>query len=271
MRDYTDKPKMTTRTVETLPQVSARIAGVLTEQMNSINKLARAAGFLYLITIIAGGFAEAFVREGLTVSGDAVATAYNILASEQMYRFGFVADLVCLICGTFLSLIFYVLFKPVNKNLSLLALVFGSVAGAVMAVNLLNQLAPLLLLHNTSYLKAFNIEQLQTLSLFFLNLQSQGYNISLLLFAFYFPIIGYLIYVSNFLPRILGVIYAMAGLAYLINSLAWFLLPPLAAHLFPYVLLPAFIGEVSMSLWLIVKGVNVEKWNEKALLAASGV
>jgi hypothetical protein len=225
--------------------------------MNANNKLARAAGFLYLITIIAGGFAEAFVREGLTVYGDAVATAQKILASEQMYRFGFVADLVCIVCSIFLSLIFYILFKPVNRNLSLLALLFGSVASAVMAVNLLNQLAPLLLLHNTSYLKAFTIEQLQTESLFFLNLQSQGYNISLLLFAFYFPIIGWLVYKSNFLPRLLGVLYALAGAGYLINSLAWFLYPHLAGYLFPYVLLPAFIGEVSMSLWLIVKGIKI--------------
>ena len=225
--------------------------------MDSNNKLARTAGFLYLILIIAGGFAEAVVRGGLTVHGNAVATAHNILASEQMYRYGFVADLVCLICGTGLSLILYILFKPVNKNLSLLALLFAIKAGAVMAINLLSQLAPLLLLHNTSYQKTFSIEQLQTLSLFFLNLQSQGYNISLLFFAIYFPIIGYLIYTSKFLPRILGVLYTLAGLGYLINSLGWFLYPHLASYLFPYVLLPAFIGEVSMSLWLIFKGVKV--------------
>ncbi len=225
--------------------------------MDTNNKLARAAGFLYLIIIIAGGFAEAFVREGLAVPGNAVATAHNILASEQMYRYGFVADLVVLISGTILSFIFYILFKPVNKNLSLLALLFAIKAGAVMAINLLSQLAPLLLLHSPSYQKTFSIEQLQTLSLFFLNLQSQGYNISLLFFAFYFPIIGYLIYTSNFLPRILGVIYTLAGLGYLINSLGWFLFPHLAAYLFPYVLLPAGIGEISMSLWLIFKGVKV--------------
>ena len=227
--------------------------------MNSNNKLARAAGLLYLIVIITGGFAEAFVREGLTVSGNAVATAQNILGSEQMYRYGFVADLVCILCGTFLSIIFYILFKPVNKHLSLLALIFSIVAGAVMAVNLLNQLAPLLLLHNASYQKTFSIDQLQTLSLFFLNLQSQGYGISLFLFAFYFPIIGYLVYRSNFLPRILGVIYTLAGVGYLMNSLAMFLYPQLLAYLFPYSLLPAFIGEVSMSLWLIAKGVKVPK------------
>lgn len=226
--------------------------------MNSTNKLARTAGLLYLVSIIAGGWAEAFVREGLTVPKDAAVTAHNILASEQMYRLGFVADLTCLICSILLSLIFYILFKPVHKGLSLLALIFSTVACAVMALNLLSQLAPLLLLHNTSYLKAFNIDQMQTLSLFFLNLQSQGYNISLLLFAFYFPVIGYLVYKSHFLPRFLGIIYTMAGLGYMVNSLAWFLFPHLAAHLFPYVLLPAFIGECSMSLWLIVKGVNSE-------------
>lgn len=226
--------------------------------MNSMNKLARAAGFLYLLIIIAGGFAEAFVREGLTVSGNAVATAQNILASEQMYRFGFVADLVVLIAGTILSLIFYILFKPVNRNLSLLALIFSILASAVMALNLVNQLAPLVLLHSPSYLKAFSIEQLQTLSLFFLKLQSQGYGISLLFFAFYFPIIGYLVYKSGFLPRILGFIYTLAGIGYLMNSLAMFLTPHLTVYLFPYVLLPAFIGEISMSLWLLIKGVQVQ-------------
>lgn len=237
--------------IETSPQIYARVCGVL-----------------YLIMIMTGGFAEVFVREGLTVSRDAAATAQNILASEQMYRFGFVADLVCLISGTILSLIFYVMFKRVNKNLSLLALIFSIVAGAVMAVNLLNQLAPLLLLHKTTYLKSFSLEQLQTLSLFFLNLQSLGYGISLLLFAFYFPIIGYLVYKSNFLPRILGVIYTIAGIGYLSNSLAMFLFPPILALLFPYSLLPAFIGESSMCLWLIIKGVNIQQWNEKTRSAS---
>ena len=140
----------------------------------------------------------------------------------------------------------------------MLALIFSILASAVMALNLVNQLAPLVLLHSPSYLKAFSIEQLQTLSLFFLKLQSQGYGISLLFFAFYFPIIGYLVYKSGFLPRILGLIYTMAGIGYLMNSLAMFLTPHLTAYLFPYVLLPAFIGESSMSLWLIFKGVKVQ-------------
>lgn len=224
--------------------------------MNSTDTLAKTAGFLYLITILAGGFAEVFVREGLTVNGNAAVTAQHILASEQMYRFGFVADLVCILCGTLLSIIFYILFKPVNKSLSLLALLFSIVATAVMAVNLLNQLAPLILLHNSSYLKAFTMDQLQTQALFYLHLQSQGYNISLFLFAFYFPIIGYLVYKSAALPGMIGILYALAGLGYLVNSLGWFLAPHVASELYPYVLLPAFIGEVSMSLWLIFKGVK---------------
>jgi hypothetical protein len=227
--------------------------------MNSNKVLARTAGFLYLIMIIAGGFAEAFVRQGLTINGDPAATARNILASEQMYRFGIGADLLNLICTIVLSLIFYILFKQVNKNISFLAFTFSIIASAVMALNLLNQIAPLLLLHDPSYLNAFSIEQLQTLSLFFLKLQSQGYGISLLLFAFYFPLIGYLVYKSNFLPQILGFIYTLAGVGYLVNSLAMFLYPHLAGYLFPYVLLPALIGETSMSLWLIFRGLKEPK------------
>lgn len=226
--------------------------------MNITSRLVKTAGFLYLIMIITGGFAEAFVRGGLTVDGDPAATARNILESEQLYRLGFVADLICFVSTTFLSLIFYFLFKPVNKFLSSLALLFSILASGVMAANLIHQFAPLLLLHKTTYQQAFTIEQLQSQSLFFLNLQSQGYNISLLLFAFYFPIIGWLVYKSNFLPRVLGIIYTLAGVGYLVNSLAWFLSPSIAAHLFPYVLLPALIGEVSMSLWLIFKGVKLQ-------------
>jgi hypothetical protein len=94
-------------------------------------------------------------------------------------------------------------------------------------------------------------------TLFFLKLQSQGYGISLILFAFYFPIIGYLVYKSGFLPRILGIIYTLAGLGYFINSLSMFLTPHFSVYLFPYVLLPAFIGESSMSLWLLIKGIKV--------------
>lgn len=229
--------------------------------MNVTKKLPRTAGFLYLIMIVTGGFAEAYVRGGLTVDGDPAATARNILESEQMYRVGFVADLICIIATTFLSLIFYFLFKPVNIFLSSMALLFSILASAVMTANLIHQFAPLLLLHNTAYQQAFSSGQLQTQSLFFLNLQSQGYNISLLLFAFYFPIIGWLVYKSNFLPRILGIIYALAGAGYLANSLAWFLSPQSAAHLFPYVLLPAFIGEIFMSLWLIFKGVKAQEMN----------
>lgn len=227
------------------------------KEMDSTNQWAKVAGVLYLIMIISGGFAEAFVRGGLTVYGNAAETAKNILASEQLYRVGFVADLVCLVSGTFLSLIFYELFKPVNRHVALLALIFSITAGAVMAVNLLHQQAPLLLLHSNSYLKAFTIEQLQTQSLFYLNLQSQGYNISLFLFAFYFPLIGWLVFRSGFLPRALGILYALAGAGYLLNSLSWFLFPPLASQLFPYVLLPAFVGEMSMALWLLVKGIPV--------------
>lgn len=204
-------------------------------------------------------FAEVFVRQRLIVPGNAVTTANNITTSEQLFRFGFVADLICIIGTVFLSLFFFALFKPVNRNLSLLALLFSIIGCAVMAVNLLNQFAPIMLLQNSGYLEVFSIEQIQALALFFLKLQSQGYNITLFIFAFYFPVIGYLIYNSKILPPALGILYALAGLGYFVNSLAWFLLPHLAIQLFPYVLLPAFIGELAMTIWLISKGIDENK------------
>jgi hypothetical protein len=206
--------------------------------------------------IIAGGFAEVFVRQGLTVGGNAAATAQNILEHEGLFRLGIIADLLTIVCTIILSLIFFMIFKPVNKWISLLALIFSTVACSVMAANLLNQIGPLLLLQKSSYAAAFNSGQLQTLSLYFLQLQSQGYGISLLLFAFYFPLIGWLVFKSGFIPKFIGILYALAGAGYLLNSLVMFLSPSLLAHLFPYVLLPAFIGEVSMAFWLIIKGVK---------------
>ena len=224
--------------------------------MNSRKNLARIAGLLYLIVIATGLFAEVFVRQALHVSGDALATANNIKMSEMLYRLGFVADLTNFICGLPCVLILYILFKPVNKNLMILALFFVIIQTAIIAVNLLNQIAPLLFLINASYLTAFSPDQLATLSMTALNLQAQGYGIGLVFFGFYCLIIGYLIVKSRFLPRILGVLYAIAGLAYLINSFTLFLFPKLSPTVFPIIAVPAFIGELSFCLWLCIKAAS---------------
>jgi hypothetical protein len=237
---------MTERAVETSPQIYARIAGVL-----------------YLIIIAGGMFAEA-VREQVVVSGDAGATARNILAHELVYRLGFAAGVVVCSCNIPLALIFYEFFKLVNRSLSLLAVFFILVSTAIESVNLLNHFAPLILLGGRRYLNVFTAEQLQALSYVSLRLQSAGYNISLAVFGFFCLVTGHLIFRSTFLPRILGVLLAIAGLCYLTNSFADFLFPPFSAHLFPYILVPCFVAELSLCLWLLVMGVNVPKWKEKA-------
>ncbi|HXA78040.1 MAG TPA: DUF4386 domain-containing protein [Candidatus Acidoferrales bacterium] len=221
---------------------------------------ARIAGVFYLLTT-ATGFAEV-VRGRLVVYSDAAATATNILAHEPLFRLAFVADLIVNPCFIALTLLFFDLFKPVNRSLSLLAAFFSLVGCAIASLICLFQLAPLIVLGSAHNVSGFNVEQLQALALMFLKLHAQGYNVSLVFFGFYCLLIGYLIFRSTFLPRILGALMAIAGLCYLTSSFATFLSPGVAARLFPYILVPGSVAELSLILWLLVKGVNDQRWKE---------
>ena len=225
--------------------------------------LARIAGSFYLITIILGVFAEVFVRGTLIVRDDAAATATNILAHEGLYRFGLAADLVMLACYVAVTLLFYLLFKPVRNSLSLLAAFFSLVGIAVLAANCLNHLAPLLLLGNAHYVAAFETTQLQAVALMFLKMHARGYNIASVFFGIYCVMVGYLAFKSGFLPRILGVLMTIGGLSYLTDSFTIFVFPLVAARL-PDISALGGIAELLLTLWLIVMGVNAGKWHEKA-------
>ena len=225
--------------------------------------LARIAGAFYLLTIVMGVFAEVFVRGTLVVRDDAAATATNILAHEPLYRFGLAADLTMIACYIAVTLLFYGLFKPVSRSLSLLAAFFSLVGIAVLAVNSLNHLAPLVFLGSAHYLSAFETTQLQALALMSLKMHARGYTIAVVFFGVYCLMIGYFVFRSGFLPRILGVLMAIGGLSYLTNSFAIFLLPTLAARL-PDIMVLGVIAELSLCLWLMVVGVNAPKWEEKA-------
>ena len=238
---------MANHPVVTSPQVYARIGGVL-----------------YLIIIVAGVFGELLVRNTLVVSGDATATANNIMASQLLWRIGIAGDLVMHVCDVPLMLVFYVLLRPVNNNLALLAVLFNLVQTAVMVAYKLNLMMPLFLLGNADYLQAFEPQQLHALSYLSIKADGYGFGIGLIFFGFECLVLGYLIFKSGYLPRILGVLMQIAGLSYLTNSFALLLAPTLATMLFPGILVPAFIAEASFCLWLIVKGVNVPKWEEKA-------
>jgi hypothetical protein len=230
--------------------------------MISDKNLARIAGFCYLVVIATGLFSEVFVRQALRVSNDALATAHNIQTNEMLFRWGFVADLINFVVGLPTILIIYYFFKKTYTILLQIAMALVIIQTAIIAVNLLNQISPLLLLGNDTYLNSFQQNQLATLSLLALNIQAQGYAIGLVFFGFYCIIIGYVIYRTNAIPKILGIFYAIAGFCYLINSFTMFLSKGFANPLFIYLAIPTFLGELSLCLWLLIKGINTAKLDD---------
>lgn len=227
--------------------------------MISDKKLARIAGFCYLIVIATGLFSEVFVRQTLTVSNDALATAQNIQNNEMLFRWGYVADLINFVVGIPTILIIYHFFKKSNTIIMQIALTFVIIQTAIIAINLLNQITPLLLLSNDTYLNTFQPNQLATLSLLSLNIQSLGYGIGLVFFGFYCILIGYIIFKTNAIPKIIGIAYALAGLCYLVNSFTMFLSKGFSNPLFMYFAIPIFIGELCLCLWLLLKGIDTTK------------
>jgi hypothetical protein len=224
---------------------------------------ARIAGFLYLIVIIFGAFAELGVRARLVVPGDPAATARNILAHQGLYRLGFAAEVFYLVCNVPLTVIFYDLFKVVNQKVALLEAIFGLVSTAVEAVSLLAHYAPIVILGGASYLSAFTPGQLQAASYLSLQLFEGGFAICLVFFGFDCFALAYLIVNSRFFPRIIGGALAIEGVGYLVNSFAAFLAPQLQARIFPY-FMPTALAEVALALWLLVMGLNETRWKEQA-------
>lgn len=237
---------MADHTVETSPQIYARIGG-----------------WLYLYIIVAGIFAEIFVRDKLTVSGDPAATADHIMASESLWRISVAVELTWLVCAVAVALILYALLGPVSKNLALLASFFNLVSIAIEGISTLSLLAVLLLLGGADYLKAFESNQLHTLAYLSLKLYDYGFGISLVFFGCCLFLYGYLVFRSGYFPKTIGILLIIASVSYLVNSFVLFLAPTFANKIFPILIL-AFIGEASLCLWLIVMGVNVPKWQEKA-------
>ncbi len=233
----------------------------------SPRQLARIAGGLYLLNILAGGFAIGVVPAALIVPGDAAATMQNLQANELLYRLGLAAHMIPIVSNVPLVVILYDLFKVVNRRISLLMVFFSLVGTAVESANLLNQFTPLVLLDGAQDSHALTADQLQALAYAPLGLQSIGYNIQQVIFAFFLLSAGYLVVRSTFLPRAVGVLLAIGALAYLTYSFATFLSPGFAAHLVPYIQLPSLVGEGSLCLWLLAIGVNVQRWKEQARTA----
>jgi hypothetical protein len=234
----------------------------------SPRRLARIAGVLYLINILGGAFAIGVVPAMLVVSGDAAATAHNIQAHALLYRLGLAAHVLVTVTNVPLAVIFYDLFKVVNRRLALLDAAFILVATAIEAGGLANEFAPLALLGGGPYASALSAAQLQALAYLPGDLAGIGYSIHTVFFGLDILLFAYLALRSTFVPRAIGVLLALDGLAYLLYSFADLLVPGLAAMLVPAIQVPALLGEGSLCLWLLVVGVDIERWTRAASAAS---
>jgi Domain of unknown function (DUF4386) len=219
---------------------------------------ARITGVLYLVTMLTGIFAEGFVSGRLLVNGDAAATAANVLAHRSLFQLGFAVYLIEMACQIAMTALFYQLLKPAGRSISLVAAYLGLTGCVIKTFSRLFFIAPLFLLDGAHYLSVFSAEQLKALALLFLKVNDHGAGIALVFFGFYALLTGYLIIRSTFLPRILGVLSVFAGLGWLT-----FLYSPLGYRLFPFIAAFGFLGALSLIVWLLVFGVNEQRWKEQ--------
>jgi hypothetical protein len=227
--------------------------------LNQHTRLARTAGILYLLIIVFGLIAQIFVRDNLVDYENAAITASRILNSESWYRFGFVSELIMLMCDVGVTVVLYIILKDTNKNLSILATAFRLCSIIILAVTALTHYSALSFLDGSAYLKVFNSDQLNAFALFAVKIHGVGYNISLLFFGVHLVLLGLLIKQSTIFPHFLGLLLIIGGCCYIINSITWFQFPSWVKYIYPYILIPSAIGEWLFCFYLIVKGIKVVK------------
>lgn len=223
---------------------------------------ARLGGLLYIVIIILGVSSEFFFRGNL-MAGNATATATNIKASQLLWRIGIAAEYVSIICTIILAMIYFFLLTPVNKNLNILATFFRMVSIIVQVIAVLHLVEALFYVDESKSLEAFTPEQRYAMTALAIKSHTYGYGISLLFLGCCFLIHGYLIYRSEFLPKILGILIQVAGLCYMANGFILIINPSAANLVFPIFFLPVIVAETSVAIRLLAKGVNVEKWKAK--------
>jgi hypothetical protein len=218
--------------------------------------IARMGGLFYALMVVSGILGGA-ARNGIIVGGDAAATATNIMAHRSLYQLGYAGDALLIASYVVVVAYFYRMLRPVNRSVALVAAFFGLMGCAIQASALVFQVAPLAILAHAKYLSVFKVDELQAQAYLFLRIYNQGYAIALVFFGFFMLVTGYLIFRSTFLPRVLGVMFSIGGLAWLTFLAAGF-----GSRNLSWILL-FDIGEALLPLWLLVKGVNAERWKEQ--------
>jgi hypothetical protein len=222
---------------------------------SSIKTTARIAGFLYLLQIPLCVFGILYVPKALLVPGDAAATAGNILDHELLFRLSIVSAILGALDTVFTALFLYKVLKAVNKNYAQLMVIFTLIVAPIAMLNELNQAAILLLLNGTDYLTVFTTAQVQTLVSVFLDLHKYGIQIAGLFWGLWLLPMGYLVFKSNYIPKIIGVLLIIGCAGYLIDFATFFIFPGFGVVISEY----TFLGEVLMVFWLLIKGVNVKR------------
>jgi Domain of unknown function (DUF4386) len=223
---------------------------------------ARLAGVFEALEGFTSSWGQVTVLGKLVVVGNAAATAANILEHETLFRFGFASSLLGVVFHLAWAFLFYRLFRPVNRNVAFCALLVILVCCALQAITALLYLSPLLVLTAGSSLSALSEQQLQALAYMFLKLNGLAMDTNLVFFGLWCVLTGYLIFNSTFIPRILGVLLAIDGLGWMIFT--W---PPLGHYLFLPIAIACGVAEIPLQLWLLIFGVNNERWKAQAAAA----
>lgn len=234
------------------------------EKPVSVQTYAKLAGVLFLLSFVAGGFGEAYVPSVLVVSADAAATARNIVASHWLFRLGFIGYLVEALCDVGLTWALYVLLRPVQRELALLAVFFRLISTAGYAMTEVIYFAASRLLAGSEYLKAFSPAQLNALALLAVKVSGFGAGVFVMFYGVASVLVGALIVRSSFLPRALGVLMAISGIGFVARTVLSVLAPAYAS---PLLLVPTMVAGVLLTLWLLVRGVDVPRWQERAAFA----
>ena len=234
--------------------------------MKSPQTTARLAGILYIIITVAAIIAHFVVPDQLIIAGDAAATAENIATSESMFRFGMIGgELVILISEVILSIVLYVLLRPVNKTLSLIAAVSRLVMTAIHGLNLLNYYVILQVLNGADIASTFSPDQVNALVALFLDMHSYGFSIGIAFLVPHVLVLGYLIFTSGYFPRVLGILFMFAGVGYLIDVTGHLLISDYTTTPGAIAAVIA-IAEIAFPVWLLVKGVKIADWQQRNLV-----
>jgi hypothetical protein len=238
---------MTTRNFGTSPRVYARVVGAL-----------------YLLIFFIGPLAFFMGRTSVLVPGDPAATIDNLMASESMFRIGMVAETIIVLVEIVVSAILYVLFRPVSRPLSLAASFARFAQAVIQGVDLITAVPALLLLGGAGYLSAFEPGQWNAIVQLFLDANAFMILIWGLVFGFHLLLLGYLVYRSGFLPRVLGILLIIGSIGYLAQSYGHLVVPRYDEILSTVVIVLSIPGELALTVWFLWKGVDVDRWEARA-------